>query len=129
MARREWLQQASFAALLAACWLRQPCARFMRILFCLLWWMALLVAAGCSSTNRQPAGKASSGPDLPGKKADGSVLLPNMWSLRPAGTQIELRDFPVNVAVHPKGRFAAVLHSGYSAHVVSIVDLRLGKAV
>src|SRR5689334_1725996 len=68
-------------------------------------------------------------PQLPGKKADGSVLLPNQWSLRPAGKQIELRDFPVNIAVHPRGRFAAVLHSGYSAHLVAIVDLQLGKIV
>src|SRR5690242_11547868 len=66
---------------------------------------------------------------LPGKKSDGSVLLPNQWSLRPVGKQIELRDFPINIAVHPGGRFVAVLHSGYSAHQVTIVDLKKGEAV
>jgi hypothetical protein len=30
--------------------------------------------------------------DLPGQRADGSVLLPNQWSLRPAGQQVELDD-------------------------------------
>jgi YVTN family beta-propeller protein len=74
----------------------------------------------------QPAAVQS---DLPGKKPDGSVLLPNQWSLRPVGKQIELRDFPINIAIHPGGRFVAVLHSGYSAHQVTIVDLKKGEAV
>lgn len=60
----------------------------------------------------------------PGKQADGSMLLPNQWSLRPVGRQVELGDFPVNVAVHPGGRFAAVLHSGHSEHQILIVDLQ-----
>jgi len=34
---------------------------------------------------------------------DGSVLLPNQWSLHPTGRQIELADFPVNLALHPMG--------------------------
>jgi DNA-binding beta-propeller fold protein YncE len=59
----------------------------------------------------------------PGRQADGSVLLPNMWSLRPAGTQVNLADFPVNIAVHPEGRFAAILHAGNSAHEIHIVDI------
>jgi DNA-binding beta-propeller fold protein YncE/phospholipase C len=60
----------------------------------------------------------------PGKQPDGSVLLPNQWSLRPVGKQIELGDFPVNIAVHPGGQFAAVLHAGYGRHEVVVVDLR-----
>src|SRR5580698_6520408 len=67
--------------------------------------------------------------ELPGVRADGSVLLPNQWSLRPAGRQVELGDFPVNVAVHPNGRFAAILHSGYSAHQIVVVDLEQGRVV
>src|SRR5207249_598896 len=46
----------------------------------------------------------------------------------PVGRQIELRGFPVNVAVHPDGRYAAVLHSGYSANQVCVVDLLSGQA-
>src|SRR5262249_12146580 len=65
----------------------------------------------------------------PGNQPDGSVLLPNQWSLHPAGRQIELRDFPVNIAVHPSGRYVAVLHSGYSVNVVTIVDLSISKIV
>jgi DNA-binding beta-propeller fold protein YncE len=57
------------------------------------------------------------------------VLLPNAWSLRPVGRQVELGDFPVNIAVHPGGRFAAVLHAGYSEHQIIVVDLQSVKAV
>ena len=60
---------------------------------------------------------------LPGTQPDGSILLPNQWSLRPAGRQVELADFPINVAVHPAGRYAVVLHSGYSAHQLIVVDV------
>jgi DNA-binding beta-propeller fold protein YncE len=66
---------------------------------------------------------------LPGQRSDGSVLLPNQWSLRPIGRQIELGDFPINIAVHPQGRFAAILHTGYSRHGITVVDLAAEKAV
>jgi DNA-binding beta-propeller fold protein YncE len=67
--------------------------------------------------------------DLPGLRPDGSVLLPNQWSLRPAGRQIALGDFPVNLALHPAGQFAAVLHSGHGQHEIAVVDLRQEKIV
>ena len=59
----------------------------------------------------------------PGRQKDGSVLLPNMWSLKPAGRQVDMADFPVNIAVHPDGKFAAVLHAGHAAHEIHIVDV------
>ena len=97
---------------------------------------ALLIAAGCAQTPQTPGPAASPHsnvgarqPDLPGRRADGSVLLPNQWSLRPVGRQVELGDFPINVAVHPDGRFAAVLHSGYSAHEILVVDLASAEVV
>ncbi len=68
-------------------------------------------------------------PEWPGEKADGSVLLPNQWSLHPAGQQVELADFPVNIAVHPEGRFAAILHCGFSEHQIQVVDLNTRAVV
>ncbi len=59
---------------------------------------------------------------LPGPKMDGSILLPNGWSLRPVGKQIPLGDFPVNIAMHPRLPLAAILHSGYGQHEITIVD-------
>ncbi len=61
--------------------------------------------------------------DLPGQRPDGSVLLPNQWSLRPVGQQIPVGDFPVNIALHPGGKYAAVLHCGHGQHEVVILDL------
>jgi DNA-binding beta-propeller fold protein YncE len=57
------------------------------------------------------------------------MLLPNQWSLRPAGSHVELDDFPVNIQLHPKGKWAAVLHCGYSKHVVLMVDLAEKKVI
>src|SRR6185503_15359892 len=97
-----------------------------------------LLTVGCAPTARQGfepslAGLFSSGASpghaLPGKQKDGSVLLPNLWSLRPVGTQIELGDFPINIAVHPSGRFAAVLHSGYGRHQIIIVDIAAARII
>jgi len=61
--------------------------------------------------------------EVPGLKQDGSVLLPNLWSLLPAGRQVLLGDFPVNIAVHPGGRYAAVLHAGHGQHEIIVVDV------
>jgi DNA-binding beta-propeller fold protein YncE len=60
---------------------------------------------------------------LPGLRKDGFVQLPNQWSLKAAGRQLEVGDFPVNIAIHPTGEFAAVLCAGYREHEVMVVDL------
>ncbi|MSU23931.1 MAG: YncE family protein [Opitutus sp.] len=72
---------------------------------------------------------ASAPVTLPGLQRDGSVLLPNQWSLRPVGTQIPVGDFPVNLALHPGGVFAAVLHSGWGPHEVRILNVQAGRVV
>ncbi len=68
-------------------------------------------------------------PETPGQRADGAVLLPNQWLLRPVGKQVVVGDFPVNIALHPGGRFAAVLHSGDSQHELIILDLNKNSIV
>ena len=60
---------------------------------------------------------------LPGAASDGSIRLPNGWSIKPAGQQLELGDFPVNVALHPSGKWLAVLHAGYGPHEILMVEL------
>ncbi len=86
----------------------------------------LIGAGGCARWQKQPGVETvgnQSGQVWPGKQPDGSMLLPNQWSLRPAGEQIPLADFPVNIALHPGGRYAAILHSGFSQHEIWVVDL------
>jgi YVTN family beta-propeller protein len=87
-----------------------------------LWSLFLCVCAGSIAGDA-----ATPTRELPGQKPDGSVLLPNQWSLRPAGKQVELGDFPVNTAMHPKGKFVAVLHCGQSKHEIIIVDVGSAK--
>ena len=100
--------------------------RVMRFLSFALALLTLAVGGGCFNSRRAVA-RANRSIEVPGPQHDGSVLLPNLWSLRPAGQQIVLGDFPVNVAVHPGGRFAAVLHAGHSQHEIVIVDLATNK--
>jgi WD40 repeat protein len=66
---------------------------------------------------------------LPGVKAGGTTLLPNGWSLRPAGKQVALGDFPVNLALHPSGNWLAVLHAGSGDHEIVLVNLKRQKIV
>ena len=61
---------------------------------------------------------------LPGMQREGTVLLPNQWSLNPTGKQIKLGDFPIQIALHPHQPWAAVLHAGYGTHEIATVDLR-----
>ncbi len=92
-------------------------------------WLSLaIIALAClGGLSRASEPKA---PGLwPGRQADGSMLLPNQWSLRPVGTQIELGDFPVNMVLSPDGHYVAVLHCGFGQHEVRIVDLARGCIV
>ena len=67
---------------------------------------------------------ADPAPEVPGVREDGSVLLPNQWVLRAVGKQIRVGDFPVNVAMHPSGEWAAVLCAGYSEHEVVVLNVK-----
>jgi DNA-binding beta-propeller fold protein YncE len=66
---------------------------------------------------------------LPGIQHNGMVQLPNQWRLRPAGTQLEVGDFPVNQALHPSGQFMAILHAGFRDHEITIVELGRRRTV
>src|SRR5262249_55239234 len=88
---------------------------------------ACLVAAIERADDPAPATKPTAPRQLPGVQPSGAVLLPNQWSLMPAGRQIELGDFPVNIAIHPSGEWLAALHAGYGEHEIQIVDLRRGR--
>jgi YVTN family beta-propeller protein len=50
-------------------------------------------------------------------------LLPNGWTLTPAGDQVPLTDLPLNILPLPDGQRALVASSGYNAHELVLVDL------
>jgi YVTN family beta-propeller protein len=56
-------------------------------------------------------------------------LLPNGWTVSPAGTQVELTDLPLNILPLADGRHALVATSGYNAHELSLVDLADAKII
>jgi YVTN family beta-propeller protein len=72
--------------------------------------------AGCRPSYR-PAAKPLL---LPGVTDSGQVLLPNQWSLHPAGRQVFAGDFPLNTVFSPDGDFLAVTHGGYGPNEIVI---------
>ena len=91
---------------------------------------ALLVVGSTQAQDRAPADLAKSAdPTWPGLTQAGAVLLPNGWSLKPAGKQAALGDFPVALAEHPTEPILAVLHAGYGEHEVMTLDAATGKPI
>ncbi len=93
--------------------------------------MSFLLALSSGTTFAQEsAPKPARGETTwPGLTRAGTVLLPNGWSLRPAGRQAKLGDFPVAIAEHPSEPVLAVLHAGYGEHEVVTLDAGSGKVI
>ena len=52
------------------------------------------------------------------------VLLPNGWTLTPAGDALQLGDLPLNIAVSASGRYAAVTNNGQSVQTIQLIDTK-----
>jgi DNA-binding beta-propeller fold protein YncE len=90
--------------------------------------MALFIV-GLASLAAQAAEPGKAEAVWPGMTRAGTVLLPNGWSLRPAGQQTLVGDFPVYVAVHPSEPIVAVLHAGYGEHEAVTVEVPSGRVI
>ena len=55
------------------------------------------------------------------------LKLPNGWSLSPVGKQIPVGDLPLNIAVSPDQKYAAVTNNGESEQSIQLIDLREQK--
>lgn len=55
------------------------------------------------------------------------VILPNGWSLSPAGHGYLLGDLPLNMAVSPSKKLIAVTNNGQSAQSIQLINSRSGK--
>ncbi len=55
------------------------------------------------------------------------VTLPNGWSLSPAGIQLPVGDLPLNIAVSPDMKYAAVTNNGQSEQSLQLFDIRNRK--
>ncbi len=52
-----------------------------------------------------------------------AVSLPNGWRLTPVGKQLPLGDLPLNIAVSPSKKLAAVTNNGESDQTIQLIDL------
>lgn len=60
---------------------------------------------------------------------DHDFLLPNGWTLKPAGRPVALADLPLNIIPLAGNRHALAATSGYNAHELAIIDLHEGKVI
>ncbi len=67
-------------------------------------------------------------PHFAGPKDQG-FLLPNGWTLKPAGQHVPLADLPLNIIPLADNRHVLAATSGYNAHELSIIDLQEKKVV
>ena len=58
-----------------------------------------------------------------GRQTDGGFLLPNGWSITPAGEQISLSTLPMSLALSPDEEHALVLNGGFLPPTISVIDL------
>jgi YVTN family beta-propeller protein len=62
-------------------------------------------------------------PRFPGPTTKG-FLLPNGWTITPAGKQVPLSDLPLNLIPLADNRHALAATSGFNKHELSLVDLK-----
>jgi YVTN family beta-propeller protein len=89
------------------------CAGFCALMF------VLTLESGCTSPEI----------DRPGVQSDGSILLPNNWTLTPAGQQISVGDLPLAMAVTPDDAFLLVTNNGYADQYVSVIDVSQAREI
>src|SRR6201996_3179584 len=57
------------------------------------------------------------------------VVLPNGWTLTPAGTSLPLGDLPLNIAVSSSGHYVAVTNNGQSTQTIELIDIRAQRVL
>lgn len=56
-------------------------------------------------------------------------MLPNGWSLSPAGRSLEVGDLPLNIAVSASGKLMAVTNNGQSTQSIQLIDAMTEKVL
>lgn len=54
------------------------------------------------------------------------ITLPNGWHLTPAGKTVRLGDLPLNIAISPSQKMAAITNNGQSTQTLQLVDIKKG---
>jgi YVTN family beta-propeller protein len=61
--------------------------------------------------------------------AQTKVVLPNGWTLSPAGRSLPLGDLPLNMAVSPDKKLIAVTNNGQSVQSIQLIDTKTEKVL
>lgn len=83
--------------------------------------LSLFVSLVFLSCNQQTDQKARLD-SLVGQFDARRVMLPNGWSLSPAGKSIPLGDFPMNMVFSATGKFMAVTNNGQGKQTITLID-------
>jgi YVTN family beta-propeller protein len=59
---------------------------------------------------------------IPGNSKPDKVLLPNGWSLSPAGRSLTLGDLPLNIQISASQKLMAVTNNGQSKQSIQLID-------
>lgn len=70
-----------------------------------------------------PAQEESQSRVIPGLQPDQSILLPNGWTITPAGKQVPLSTLPMSMAISPDGGHLLVLNAGFLPPSISVVNV------
>src|SRR5947208_1843103 len=89
--------------------------------------IAALVALAMTATLVPPL-PAQDRPRFAGP-TDRGYLLPNGWTVSPAGEQVVTTDMVLDIRATPDGKHALVASSGYNAHDLIVVDLASKQVV
>ena len=69
------------------------------------------------------------GSNLFAQKLPSPVLLPNGWSISPAGTSFALGDLPLNISASKSNKYAAVTNNGQSIQSIQLIDVKKQKVI
>ncbi len=86
------------------------------------------VAAWVLTLIVMPPARAQDAPRFSGP-TDRGFLLPNGWTLKPAGQHIPQSDLPLNIFPLADNRQVLVATSGYNAHELSLIDINQKKVI
>src|SRR5580658_8310339 len=92
------------------------------------WLAAVKVWAPVLIACLAPAIHAQEAPQYAGA-TDKGFLLPNGWTLSPAGAHVVLADLPLNIITLADNRHALAATSGYNSHDLVLIDLQDRKVV
>ena len=65
----------------------------------------------------------------PGQLENKKVLLPNGWTVTPAGKSLPLGDLPLNIAISSSKKYIAVTNNGQSTQTLQLIDVKKEKVL